>query len=300
MSLTVTCPCGVCFEVEETFAGRSVGCPDCQRAVTVPAPQRGPLRTSGFAIGSLVLALLGAFTIIGTLAAIVCGILALVRIARDREHLAGAGFALFGIILGCAFTALTVFAFSRGELFGVGDQIRAQTMAGRVDHGGPLEIVRQPPGFKIVRPNERWGIARADLQRELGNDSTLMLVNTAHDDYVDVSVDQLNGRTLDAYRNSLVESYRHPEAAELIGRRQISDVKVKANRQLATQDGMEMGEVLLDLRVTGQRMTFLIRVVRAVGSGKVFIVRGWSMRRRFPLNEPELRKVIDSFEVLGR
>lgn len=303
MSLTVSCPCGTRFEVEETFAGRSVGCPDCQRAVPVPSPRRGPLRTSGFAIASLVLALVGAFTLIGTAAAVILGVVALVRIARDRERLAGAGFALFGIVLGCAFTALTLLAYSTGELFGVGDQVRAQMMAGQVDHGGPLEVVRQPPGFKIVRPNEKWGVARPELQRELENDSNLMLVNTARDAYVDVSVDELHGRTLEAYRNELIETHRNQpgaEAARAKGElRHVTEFKVRANRQLPTRGGMEMGEVILDMRDTGQRLTFLIRVVRPVGSRRVFVVRAWAMRRRFNLMEEELRKVLDSFEVVG-
>jgi hypothetical protein len=257
-------------------------------------------RTSGFAIASLVLALLGAFTVIGTVVAVLLGTVALVRIARDRENVTGAGFALFGIVLGCAFTALTLFAYSRGELFGFGDQIRAQNMAGKVEHGGPLEVVRQPPGFKIMRPNERWGVARPELMREMENESNLLLVNTARDTYVDVTADDLKGRTLEAYRQGVIEWYRKEEKAAPKGELpRVREVKVLANRQLPSQGGLELGEVILEMRDTGQRLTFLIRVVRPIRSPVVFQLRGWTMRRRFPQMEEELRKVMDSFEVLG-
>jgi hypothetical protein len=300
MSLTVTCPCGTRFEVEETYAGRGVGCPDCQRAVVVPAPRRAAPRTSGFAIASLVLALLGAFTVVGTAVAVLFGAVALVRIARDRENVTGAGFALFGIVLGCAFTALTVFAYSRGELFGFGDQIRAQNMAGKVDHGGPLEVVRQPPGFKIVRPNERWGVARPELMAELENDSDLLLVNTARDAYVDVEKQELNGRNLEAHRQGVIDWYRNEEKAPPKGELpRVRELKVLANRQLPTRGGLELGEVVLEMRDTGQRLTFVIRLARPVRSNVVYQLRAWTGRRRFPQMEEELRKVLDSFEVIG-
>lgn len=303
MSLTVSCPCGVRFEVEETYAGRTVACPECQAAVVAPAPRRALPRTSGFAIASLVLALIGAFTVVGTVVAVILGAIALVRIARDRENVAGAGFALFGIVLGVAFTTLTLFAYSRGELFGIGDQVRAQTMVGKVDHGGPLEVVRQPPGFRITRPNERWGIGRKELMEELENDSELLLVNTYRDAYVDVSADELNGLTLERYRQDLIERYRNEERNGPRGLQQIRDVKVLANRQLPVKmvggQRLEMGEVVMEYRITGQRLTFLIRVVRQMGSRQVFVLRGWTMRRRFPQTEDELRKILDSFEILN-
>src|SRR5262245_31500652 len=117
MPLSLSCRCGAQFEVEETLAGQAVTCPECQRSLKAPGLRRGPVATSGLAIASLVLALVGAFTLVGTLAAIVCGVLAIVQVSRHRDRLAGLGFATFGIILGVAFTTLTLFAVSRGELF---------------------------------------------------------------------------------------------------------------------------------------------------------------------------------------
>src|SRR5689334_20533062 len=117
MALTLSCPCGATFEVAESFAGQTVHCPECQAALRAPAPSRGPLRTSGWAIASLVLALIGAFTVLGTVVAVLCGLVALVSVGRSGGRLAGAGLAVFGIILGTLFTGLTLFAYSTGELF---------------------------------------------------------------------------------------------------------------------------------------------------------------------------------------
>ena len=124
MALTLSCSCGANFEVEDTFAGQTVSCPECQASLKAPAVVRGPLRTSGLAVASMVLALVGAFTFVGTLAAVLCGLAALVSIGRSGGRRAGVGFALFGVVAGVLFTGLTLFAYSTGELFGVGDQVR--------------------------------------------------------------------------------------------------------------------------------------------------------------------------------
>jgi hypothetical protein len=306
MALTLTCSCGAAFEVEDTFAGQTVSCPECQSSLKAPLLRLGPRRTSGLAIASLVLALVGAFTLIGTLAAIVCGLLALVTIGRSGGRLAGAGFAVFGIVLGVLFTALTAFAVSRGELFGVGDQVRKQILDGRVDFSGPLEIVPQGQGFKITRPSDKWGVAKPDLAQELNNQSLLMLVNTAKDTYVDVMRMAGNGQSLDQLRQSVVAAFKEQETGDGFGRqqsgdfRQVNGLKVRDNQRLPDRDGCEVAEILLDVRVMGQALTYLIRVVKEPHSGRAFEVRGWTSRRRFQQEEPDLRDVLESFRVVPR
>src|SRR5579872_4982561 len=102
MALSLTCDCGARFEVEDTLAGQEVSCPECQQPLKAPALQALPVQTSALAIASAVLALAGAFTVVGTLAAVGLGIAALVSIARHRDRLAGSGLALFGILAGAA------------------------------------------------------------------------------------------------------------------------------------------------------------------------------------------------------
>jgi hypothetical protein len=257
------------------------------------------------AIASLVLALVGAFTLIGTLAAVLCGLLALVNIGRSQGRLAGAGLAVFGMVLGILFTGLTAFAVSKGELFGVGDQVRKRMLDGRVDFGGPLEVVQQHQGFKLTRPSDQWGVAKQDFAQELDSQSLLVLVNTAKDTYVDVTT-LAAGQSLDQLRQGVLTAFKQQETGDGIGGqqpndfRQVNGLKVRDNQRLPDHDGCEVGEILLDLRVMGQPLTYLVRVVREPRTGRAFEIRGWTARRRFQQLEPELREVLDSFRVLPR
>src|ERR1700680_726121 len=106
MPLSLTCDCGARFEVEDTLAGQTVACPECQAPLKAPGGQLPPLRTSTLALASVVCALVGAFTLVGTVAAVVLGVVAVVGILRQRDRLAGLGFAVFGIVAGVLFTGL--------------------------------------------------------------------------------------------------------------------------------------------------------------------------------------------------
>src|SRR5947209_8456188 len=123
MSLALSCACGARFEVEETFAGQTVGCPECQQPVAVGTAQRRRMRTSGLAIASVVCALVLAFTGIGSILAVLLGIFALIHIAARRSEVTGTGFAVFGIAAGTLFTGLFALMLIRVELFGL-DMLR--------------------------------------------------------------------------------------------------------------------------------------------------------------------------------
>src|SRR5260221_14179514 len=100
MPISVICRCGGRREIDEKFLGKELPCPDCQRPLPTKAPATPPpldlpdyRRTSGLAVLSLTLALVGAFTIIGTLAAIVIGVFAIREIANKSNKLEGLGYA---------------------------------------------------------------------------------------------------------------------------------------------------------------------------------------------------------------
>ena len=59
-------------------------------------PERLPLRTSGYALASVILALVGAFTLIGSAVAVVFGVCGLISISRNRGRLTGSAYAVFG------------------------------------------------------------------------------------------------------------------------------------------------------------------------------------------------------------
>jgi len=142
----ISCPnCDQHILLDEAWSGQTLPCPSCERPFSVPhlapttAPAQGrlrvgavashpspsptadaenpmgaashqsptpPTRTSGLAIASLVLSLVGCFGITA-IAGVVCGHLARKRIRNDPSQ-TGAGIALAGIILGYVFLAFTV------------------------------------------------------------------------------------------------------------------------------------------------------------------------------------------------
>jgi hypothetical protein len=74
-------------------------CSSCNAVLTITtAPAALPIKTSGLAITSLVLGILTPFTCLLTfLPAIICGIIALVKINKSRGQLKGNGLAIAGI-----------------------------------------------------------------------------------------------------------------------------------------------------------------------------------------------------------
>ena len=299
MALSVSCSCGARFEVDETFAGYTVSCPECNQPVQAPSLVRKPLRTSGFAVASVVLALVLAFTGVGTLLAVILGIIALFHIARHRDEVTGNGYAIFGIASGTVFSILFVLAVVRTELFGF-DLAREGLMGDKVDRSGPLEVSRPDDGFAIRRPSNKWGIAKADFARNLGADSELMLVNIARDAYIDVTADKLAGRSLEDYRDQVLDTFK---ATNNFGRRanpglEFRDLMVRQKTQLGGAGEPEILEVLFDVRMGAQPLTYLIRLVRPAGSDRVFLVRAWTQKRRFSLVEFEIRQALESFRIL--
>lgn len=299
MALSLNCTCGYRFEVEETFAGQAVRCPECQQEVAVPASARQPLRTSGLAIASVVLALTLAFSGLGTILAILFGVAALVQIARHRDRVTGTGYAVFGIGCGVVFTGLFALALLRPEVFGLG-LMRESLMGSKVDRSGPLDIERPEQGFAIRRPTTSWGVATKEYAQELVTDSDLVLVNVARDTYIDVSRDTYFG-TLDSYRELVLDNFR--EARNRPGPRKGSLVPygltVRNKRNLPGTAEWEGVEVQFEVRVGGHPLTYLVRVIRAVGGQRLYIVRAWAQQRRFAQIDTEVRTILDSFRLVN-
>ena len=82
MPLSLTCSCGAKLEIDDKFAGKVIPCPDCHRELsTAPKVVQANL-TSSFALAGLPLALIGAFTVVGPVLAIICGLIGLRHISR--------------------------------------------------------------------------------------------------------------------------------------------------------------------------------------------------------------------------
>jgi hypothetical protein len=311
MALALTCACGARFELEDTLAGQEVTCPECQQPLQAPALQRPPLRTSLYALASALLALIGAFTVLGTLAAILLGVLALLDISRHRDRVAGAGLALFGIGAGAVFTVLSLLAFSTGELFGLGGRLHELQLADQLDRSGPLEIVRADKGFSISRPTPRWGVAVGNQLDErilevLQKDRDLILVQPSQFACVDVLVENwgkvFNPQELQTHFVSDLQARPQNQPfgednEDKIFR--VTHVSVQtAAHELDDAENARRGEMIVDLRCGGQPWHMVYRFYKTP-AGKLFVLRGYAQKRRFGAAEEEINKALDSFHILS-
>jgi hypothetical protein len=299
MSLTLDCSCGTRFEVQDSFAGQVVSCPECQAEVQAPGFNNVPRRTSGLALASVILALVGAFTIIFTLLAVLLGACALVSIRRQPERLAGAGYAMFGMVAGLALTVLSAFLYSNVELLPIDGFLEAGVVSSQVDYTGDREVSRPTKKFAITRPSPRWGVAKESLVRQMDADCDVMLVNARKQTYVQATLIELNGESVDEFVDDVIKSYReeHP-AGRPPWEPPNTGFKMRSRKKLPPAEGMQVTELLVDLRVTGQDMTYVDRIIRAEGRDLVFRVRGWAPKRRFVQMETEIRRALDSFRIL--
>ena len=324
MPLSLTCDCGARFEAEDALAGQTVACPECQQLLKAPALQRPTVRTSGFALASFLLAIVGAFTVVGTAAAVVLGLIAVVRILRDREHIAGLGFAGFGVGLGLAFTCVTLWAVSSGELFGLGGALRRTQMADQldpVDAKTPLEI--QESGFSISRPTVKWARAKKGFQYLLVQpllraDSLLLLVQPDLYAFIDVQSEAnvrigpaveefiLNRLKQDSNQPALDKTKTAPKLGGMgnddeddspeITR--VTSVKIVGTPKTLPQEAgvQQANEMTAEVAVDGKRWTVLVRTFQMT-SGRLFIVRGFAETTRFARVKDELIQALDSFKV---
>jgi hypothetical protein len=307
MPLSLTCSCGARLEIDDRFAGQVINCPDCQQPL--PTFQRDatpPRRTSGFALASFVLALVGAFTVIGTLLAVALGGYALVDIRRRGDQLSGRGYAIAGIVLGVALTALSLFAYFSIELFGLDGLLREPQWAGKLDYSGPLEVIRSKDGFALTRPSEKWGLYHDPLppvQFAEWLSEELLLVNVAEDGYI-VCWPQVvpNHWTLDRCREKALADFRNADltTGKPQDKLRVSQFEVQPPRHLPTVRDVETIEMTVDKLMGTQRRRFLVRVIKRQGDGQLYLLAGGAGSSRFARLEPQLRKGLDSFRLLDR
>jgi hypothetical protein len=316
MPLSLICACGARIELDDTLAGQEVACPECQQPLKAPpAAQTQPLRTSGFALASLVLAITGAFTIVGTVVAIGLGLIAVVMILRQRDRLAGLGYAFAGIAIGIVFTPLTLFAFMSGELFGISAAMREQNMAPFVDRTGPLEVVNR--GWGITRPSEQWGVARGTKVNDPLADLFLakstpdiVLVQIKHSGFVDVLQETDSGKKLDDFFNEYLGEYKSKQEDQFA-----VDPKGKEEGWMRITDGKDTGggihvmntlpsgcdggrEAEMEVQAAGQKWMMVVRIYHNSQTKSFYILRGYTPRRFFGDNKSDFTKAMDSFRIL--
>ncbi len=264
------------------------------------------LRTSGFALASVILGVMLTFTVVGTVLAVVWGVVALIHIARHRDHVTGAGFAVFGIIWGLLGTGITLLALSRGEIFGT-DWLRQQILAGEVDHSGPLEFISEEGGFAITRPSARWGVAKETLLEKLAPGDRVLLVNVLKDSFLSVTVEfevRPGPVEMAQLRATLIKNFNESPPDQFFGKGPNNprkrNFKEREAHHLPAVEGAEVEEIILDGREMGQAITFAVRIIKDDRNRRVFYISAWVQSRRFSDVQLEFHKAMDSFRILKK
>jgi hypothetical protein len=308
MPFALTCECGARLEIDDKFAGQIINCPDCQRALQTPTATATGRRTSGLALASLILALVGAFTVVGTLAAVALGVAALLYISAKPDRLAGRGFALAGVALGVLLTCSTLFVISSVELFGLASMLREDSWAGKLQFDGPLEVKRIKEGFAMKRPSEKWGVY---LPRDgfMGvNDrgvwDDLVLVLPSSDMTVLCFAAPATQMPIDACYDKVMRGLPHLDKVGLFHqngqatrRAHLPSIKTAKPPK---RDNISMIEAQFDWRQITESRTFLLRVYLRDDDDRMFVVIGSVPRGQFARLESKLREAMDGFQLLPR
>ncbi len=291
MPISLTCSCGARLEIDDKFAGQVIPCPDCQKPLnTTPEPAERDVPVSGLALTSLILALVGAVTVVGSVAAVVVGYLAQRQIARAPDKVAGLNFARAGMILGGVFTLLTLGALLSSEVLGVDALLREYLYAGELDYnadaGGFYRVTRSkddPVGLQ--RPSAAW----AKLKPPPNQKDLLTLVNLWEDAHL-VCL-EVREETVQAAKEKAAEVFRGSDLYHTLSRGAHEPSPEPEAKPVPNSDDLS-----LDVRLGGYERTFLLRVVKL--GPDLYLLAGGARHNRFPRVAGELRKSFDSFKRL--
>ncbi len=314
MPISVTCQCGSKLEIDEKFLGKEIPCPDCHRPLPTKAPPGPPpldlpdyRRTSGLAVLSLTLALVGAFTIVGTLAAIVVGVFALREIAAKSKKLEGLGYARAGIAVGAAFTFITLAALASPYVFGLDSFLRQLSMASRVKYPAADNIesthsdARDNYSIDRPAPKSLWGayISPTVLPSNLDSDD-LIMVNIVEDTYIACQVvifEQGRPETEEDKLKQVLKRLAKSELVNLLGRlgtAQLTQEPVIVENKLI--EGDKKREIILDLDLGVPRR--LLIQFDATEPDRLPLLVGVARKNRFDRVVDDFRKAFGTFKKI--
>jgi hypothetical protein len=314
MPLTLTCDCGARFDLPDLLAGGVVACPECRQPLEAPsAAAEGRPRTSYLALLSVVLALAGAFTLVGSAAAVVLAAWSLLGIRRHKGRLAGARLAAAALALAVVTAALTLAVLARPRLLPVDVWLRARTLAGQVDLSGPAELRTRDGAVTVKRPSPRWGRLRDDRSDdpavgELQHKRELLLADLSRHAYLDVSRRTDLAEAAEYAR--LLDQDLLARHTDLDGeednpfRRRFSPTLVvrEGGKRPAVGD-WQVREWTVVVRRGGQKWKFLVRACKKGRQADprnlspTYILRGYAPARHFPAVEDELRAALDGIAL---
>lgn len=311
MPISVTCQCGAKLEIDEKFLGKDVPCPDCQRPLPTKAPPAPPpldlpdyRRTSGLAVLSLALALVGAFTIVGTLAAIVVGVFALRDIAAKSKKLEGLGYARAGIAVGATFTFITLAALASPYVLGLDALIRQLALASRVQYPADKIITSTHGGkrddVELTRPSNLWGsyISPTVLPNNVESDD-LILINIDEDAYIACQTVNFEGAqdNEDEKLDNILKRFYKSELVNLLGRLNGKPLgrtgDIVDNRLV---EGDRKREVTLDLNL-GVPRRIVLQFKADDKTGPLVVLVGAARKGRFERLTDDFHKTFESFKT---
>jgi DNA-directed RNA polymerase subunit RPC12/RpoP len=295
MSISLICSCGARLEVDPKFAGQTIACPDCSKPLAVTPPPPPPKRVSGLALSSLLLAIIGAFTVIGSLVAIALGAFAYRRIPK-QPGVTGQSYAKAGMILGGIFTALALVAYNLGDLAGIDSLLRRYTWAGKLSFPSELAVVKSTTlrSCFLRRPAPRWGVV--ELPPSAGPADRVMLVDVTHDAHVLWLFYDAMHPEEDAFnqRAKAVDLFRRSALVQMIGKLPAEVEEPEGGfKERDVQEGEKEQTFLFDIPLGGVPRTFLFRLIPDVGH--LNIVVGGARTQRFEAVKDELQAALDSF-----
>lgn len=312
MPIALTCDCGTRFEVDELPPGQDIPCPECQQPLRIPPGLEVPPRTSLLALFSLVLALVGAFTVVGTVAAVVVGLVALLQIRRHQPRLQGQVFAQTGIVLGIGLTGVSLLLFSVRERLPVAAWLRQRLLAGQTETLASDEVGTRDGQCRITVSQKRWLRMRGDRGNEPAVDDLqrkreLLLVHVQRRAFLDIARDALNTpESVADYKGQIAfELYTErplfqPEEEDRPSTRQFRQQgDAIQNKPLPDVDGYRGHEWIFEVQRGSQNWRFLIRAYRDGRPGRrtvppVYVMRAYAPVREFVILEEELRRTLDT------
>jgi hypothetical protein len=100
--------------------------------------------------------------------------------------------------------------------------------------------------------------------------------------------------------DDLIQTYRSENREVQVGilRPTLGGFKLRERRPVKAIGGMQVAELVFDLHLGGQELTYVDHIILAPGHDEFYLVQGWTARRRFTHMEEELRRALDSFRVL--
>jgi hypothetical protein len=304
MSFSVTCRCGARLEIDERFAGQAIACPDCQTALSCPAPEPTPHpRLSGLAVASLIVALVGAFTLVGGVAALVLGFVARRRIERQPHRFTGVRYARAAMLVGGAGTLLTGAALAAPSVLHLDVLLREFEWAGRLDYTSaeaPSPVLRKPISFRgdisLTLPSSLWGECQLkDVRRERSD--SLLLVNIWEDAQLGCQTIELGGdeRDWESARGKALERFYKSDLVNLVGRLHGKPLPKEGTPRDIKSIAGGMQEMMVDLRLGGIERTFLLRLSKSDSYLDVLV--GGTRKQRFGPMQEQFRKTFDTFKI---